>query len=329
MKIIEISPQQYNEISFAEPNTSFYQTSYWANYNTNLGYKPLYIGYIDKNNMYSAMAMILVKKPSLLSKKIAFCPFGFLINYYDKQLLTSFTKDLNKYLSRKGIKTLTINPYVPYNTNKGNNDLLINDLKQLGYIKKQENFIYNIPISEKIKLSEDICVDTYEIKDATDTLLNSNDEYKQLYNAFGNNIKFIVCKLDSEHSINKLKATINDGKASSKQIENVEINNKKISNNKIKIENAQNKLALLEDYINNPNTNSILGITCLINYANRVTRLFTKISDDCYFVDTEKYLNKATYKYVAKLGFDSFYSVAQTNNCQKIDLIGEFTCTIK
>ena len=101
-----------------------------------------YVG-VKKDNKLIAAALLLEEK-SILGKKTFYSPRGFLIDYEDKETLKFFTEELKKYIKKHKGFMLTIDPNVIYrvrtsdgeiiNNDEDKNDMLINNLKDLGYV---------------------------------------------------------------------------------------------------------------------------------------------------------------------------------------------------
>lgn len=333
MKLVEIEPNKFNDLALAEPGESFYQTLNWGDFYSRLGYHPIYVGYKDDSDVYYALALILIKdKESLFSHKTALCPYGFLTNYYDTDLLKNFTKDLKKFLSKKGVGELTINPNVPYVTSRGNNDLLIKNITKLGYKKTKNNILYSNKIEkiEKAKLLEDVYLNSYVVDNAEQAskLFKANPNYENLYNAMGKLVKFIVCEIDTKKSIDELTNKLKDARI---YIENhkEEINNPDLDDNKAMISEKKPILDLLNKYINDNPNNSLLAVTCLVEFNNKVTVLFTDNKKEYQVLNAIGLLNQTTLETIKKLGYDCFDSYTETSDSQKIDLIGEFTYSVK
>lgn len=333
MKLVEIKPNEFNELALSEPNESFYQTANWGEFYSSLGYNPIYIGYIDDHSVYTALALILVKnKESFFSHKTAICPYGYLINYYDKDLLRNFTIDLKKFLSKKGIGELTINPNVTYLTSRGNNDLLIKNITNLGYKKTKNNCFYTYEIDKltNVEQTEDIYLDTYVIENSEQAskLFKANKNYKCLYDAMGKLVKFVVCELDVKTSINKLNKRIEDAK-NYLDLHKEEIDNPDVDKNNKLINEKQSLLDLLNKYSNENTDNQLLAVTCFVEFKNKATILFTDNKKEYESLNTLALINHKTMETLDKLGYKTFDSYTETDNGQKIDLIGEFTYQVK
>lgn len=329
MNIVEIKPDTFDELVLSEPNSTFFQSSNWANFYTNLGYNPLYIGYEDEHHTYQALAMILVEQgASLFNKKAAICPFGFLINYFDTALLNDFIKKLKKFLNKKNINKLTINPNVRYSSGKINNDLLIKNLEKSDFKKTKDNSYYNteiILINEAEKV-EDITIRIRNV-DSNDGLFVSNTNYNNLNKAMENKAHFIVAELDCEKTLNKLNKSVEN---LSKYIEMHQDDyqyDKKVQTRKIKLEEKQKILFLVNKMKNEGNY--LLAVTCLIEYNNTITQLFQEFKDAAEVFNTAEILQEQVLKTITSLGYDCYDSFTENTDSVKIDLIGEFTYQVK
>ncbi len=119
--------------------SSIYQTPYYAFTMNEENYTSMFVGLMD-GNVLKAASLILVYKVN--GFKYALAPRGFLIDYNDENLVTTFTKLIKKYLGKKDIVAIKINPMIikkVYNS-KGyvitDNQLYettFNRLKKLGY----------------------------------------------------------------------------------------------------------------------------------------------------------------------------------------------------
>lgn len=333
MKLVEIKPNEFNELAQSEPNISFYQTTNWGEFYKNIGYQPLYIGYVDEHNIYCALALILIKnKESFFSRKTALCQYGYLINYYDTELLKNFTLDLKKFLSKKGIGQITINPNVAYLTSRGNNELLIKNISNIGYKKTKNNslFVTKIENIPEVKIDEDVYLETYVIENNNQEakLFKENHNYKNLYDAMRRYVKFVVCELDTNRSINELNNKLNNAKTYI-ELHKEEINNDVLDSNRKLVAEKQPLLDLLNKYAHDNTESNLLAVTCFVEFNNKATILFTDSKKDYSVLNAVDLLNSKTLETLSKLGYESFESYIETKTSQKIDLIGEFTYQVK
>ena len=330
MKLVEIQAEEFNKLTQSEPNSSFFQTSNWGDFYSNFEYTPYYLGYVDEQDLYSAFGLFLVQKGSFFSKKQALCPSGFLINYFDTQLLKDFSKDVKKFLSKKGASNLIISPNVKYLTAKGNNDLLIKNMADIGFIKTKSTAIYTTKIGKikRAKATDDICLKAYTVEENNHRLFETNPNYKQLHLAMKNNAKFVVCELDCKKSLEKLTASIAECKNFNEIHQDDFEYFEKIDKNKIDIQNKQKYIELIKQIIND-NANPIIAVTCLIEFNNKITQLFIDGKKEYEAFNSLNVLKQETLKTITKLGYESFDSILANEDSTKTDLIGEFTYRIK
>ena len=118
---------------------SIYQTPYYAFAMNEENYSSMFVGLMDGDVLKGA-SLILVYKVN--GFKYATAPRGFLIDYNDEMLVTTFTKLIKKFLSKKDIVAIKINPMIVkgvYNSlghkimNNKLYDATFERLKKLGY----------------------------------------------------------------------------------------------------------------------------------------------------------------------------------------------------
>lgn len=109
MEIKVINENEFIEFSKKFVPSSVYQTLNYGKVMKNQGYEPLYLGYIEDGFM-KASSLILVYKVN--GFKYALAPRGFLIDYNDSNLIINFTKLIKKFLGKKDIVAVKINPMI-------------------------------------------------------------------------------------------------------------------------------------------------------------------------------------------------------------------------
>ena len=145
MHIKELSIAEFD--SFAENFmiSSYYQSSSYAIFMTERGYDYEFIGYVDELGVIKAAALILIKKIGL-SSRYGYSPKGFLIDYFDHDLLKNFLEALRKYYEKK-LVFIKINPEIAIGeidpvtkiTNYNHNIIVRDYLKELGFLKLKDN----------------------------------------------------------------------------------------------------------------------------------------------------------------------------------------------
>ena len=138
MHIIALTELQFKNYSNLHSKKNYKQSVEYARLKGINGYKPIYLGLIDDNNDVHAATLILEK--GINNKhKFGYIPSGYLINFYNLDLLKTFTIELKNYLKKQNYIYVRINPlinYQVYNSDfilKENNSGIINELKKLDY----------------------------------------------------------------------------------------------------------------------------------------------------------------------------------------------------
>lgn len=125
MKIVELSNTQFDEYANMHPLSSYCQTSKYALVMTDNGYSYDYIGMVDDQNHIVAAALILTKRIKG-SIKYGYSPNGFLVNFYDKEILKVFLKLLTDHYRKKDFIFIKFNPEIIIGETSLNNRLTMN-----------------------------------------------------------------------------------------------------------------------------------------------------------------------------------------------------------
>ena len=119
--------------------SSMYQTPYYAFTMNEQNYYSMFLGLMD-GNVLKAASLVLVYK--INGFKYAIAPRGFLIDYNDPQLTQTFTKLIKKYLGKRDIVAIKINPMIVRKVYDSAGHTIINNklynitfenLKKMGY----------------------------------------------------------------------------------------------------------------------------------------------------------------------------------------------------
>lgn len=249
MQIIELNELQFKNYSNMHSRKNYKQSVEYATLEETKGYKKLYLGLLDENNNVHAACMILEKQMNG-KFKFGYCPSGYLINFYNFNLLEIFTKELKIYLKKLNYVYLRITPllnYQVYNSDfilKENNTSIINILKKLNYNYIPNNSKYKMVLNAndinttfakfKRSLRRNIndClkkgITVYQgNQDDIDNFLNLIDNkeyYQKMMNKFNNpnnNFEFYFAKLSPETYINNYRYLLKK-----EQINNDNLNNK-------------------------------------------------------------------------------------------------------
>ena len=109
MEIKLLTNAEFLEFSKKFQPSSIYQTVEYAFTMQKQGYDAMFTGLMD-NNYLKAASLILVNKVN--GFKYAIAPRGFLIDYNDDELLANFTKLIKKFLGKRDIVAIKINPMI-------------------------------------------------------------------------------------------------------------------------------------------------------------------------------------------------------------------------
>lgn len=149
MEIRIINEKVFDEYSKDHILRSFYQTSAYGEVMKDFGYEPMYIaGYEDENIL--AASLILTKKMGA-NMKYGYAPRGFLLNYYDNALFTSFTHALKNFLLKRSfvfvkinpeITTAAIHPRTKERVEYKRNTSLTYSFQELDYYKLRDNIYF-------------------------------------------------------------------------------------------------------------------------------------------------------------------------------------------
>lgn len=150
MKIVELSRSQFEEFANNHPLRSHYQSYNYGQLLSEYYFDYYLIGYVDNNDSIKAASLILINKVTKIWN-YAYAPKGFLIDYKDEDLVKKFTHDLKKYLKRKKVVMLKINPEIiigeireenNFQTVYNDNVKIVDMLTKYDYVKLRNNLYF-------------------------------------------------------------------------------------------------------------------------------------------------------------------------------------------
>ena len=183
MDIREIDGDTFNDFANSHILKNYFQTKQYGELMSHSDFKTMYIGaYV--NNDIVAGSLILYKTigPSM---KYGYAPRGFLIDYYDQDLLSMFTKKIKDFFFKKGYAFIKINPEITYSRidfekqskiiNTKNKEL-IEKLKELGYDKLKDNLYFESMLP---KYTPVIYLPTFNLDSMDSNTLDNAEEAKK------------------------------------------------------------------------------------------------------------------------------------------------------
>lgn len=150
MKIVTLSPEQFDRFAEKHKYKNYFQTSNYGNLMTKFGYSSHYLGIVSDTNKLIG-ATLLIYKQVFMSNKIAYAPRGILFNYDNEELLEEAIKKIKQTLSKQGFMLLRMDPYIPLTirdskgaiinfNNKG--ETIIDNLISIGFSYKGKNSFF-------------------------------------------------------------------------------------------------------------------------------------------------------------------------------------------
>ena len=112
MKIVNLSPVQFDTFAKNHRYRNYYQTSAYGNVMLKFGYNVQYLGFVSNTEKLIGATLIIYKEV-FMGNKIAYAPRGILYNYDNVDNLKDLITKLKKTLSKQGFMFLRIDPYIP------------------------------------------------------------------------------------------------------------------------------------------------------------------------------------------------------------------------
>lgn len=154
MKLKNLSIFEFDKFAESHPLGSYHQSSNYALLASEQGYVYDLLGFVDDQGNIYAASLILSKKIGMFTR-YGYAPKGFLIDYYNQNLLKEFTQALIKYYYKKNFAFIKINPEISIGTmdykNKrityNKNQIIDSTLKSLNFrkLEGEKHFETKIP----------------------------------------------------------------------------------------------------------------------------------------------------------------------------------------
>lgn len=324
MHIINLTELQFKNYSKIHSRKNYKQSVEYAKIKEHNGYTPLYLGLVDNANNVHAATLILEKKINN-KHKYGYVPNGYLINFYNLDLLRTFTIELKNYLKKANYIYIRVNPllnYQVYDSNfilKENNSGIINEFKKLEYefipdTSKYKMILKTHDINSTFKnfkrslrrninncLKKGITVYQGTPSDIEDflKLVENKNRYQNIINTFvtnDNKFEFYLAKINPETYINNYRYLIKKEQLNNDNL-NQKLKNPAVKKTKNLLERKMNSDRLLTTY----NNELINGTKILKDYPNGVIISgvgIIKNGNVIYFIK-ECYINE--FKYIRSI----------------------------
>lgn len=293
MEIVELTELQFKNYSNMHSRKNYKQSIEYAKLEETKGYKKLFLGLVDEQSNVHAATLILEK--NLNGKyKYGYVPNGYLLNFFNINLLEIFTRELKEYLKKLNYIYIRLTPimnYQIYNSNfilKENNNAIINELKKLGYeyipnTSKYKMFLTanNINntfqsfkrtlrrnINDCLKKGITVHMGTPNEIDEFLNLIDKKEYYKkmaEIYNNPNNKFEFYLAKINPETYINNYRYLLKK-----EQINNEQLNLKLKDPNVKKTNNLLNKKMTSDSLLTRYHSEIINGTNIYTKYPNGI-----------------------------------------------------------
>ncbi|MBR6113459.1 MAG: peptidoglycan bridge formation glycyltransferase FemA/FemB family protein, partial [Bacilli bacterium] len=144
MKIITLTGNQFEDFAKKHKYRSYFQTLSYAKLMKTDGYDYHLLGFLNNSNELIGASMILFKK-IFFNYKIAYAPYGFLIDYTNSDIIEEITEKLKILLYKQKFLFLKINPRIECSKRDKDGNIIsynpeINDIME---ILQKNDYIHN------------------------------------------------------------------------------------------------------------------------------------------------------------------------------------------
>ncbi len=140
MVLKELTSNEFNRFTNYFSTHSLYQTVEYGLVMNHQKFESVFLGLINEQNQILAATLILIDQTH--NFKYAYAPRGFLMDYTQYELFEIFTREIKKYLGKRNVIAIKLNPYVLRYTHEpwqhltrkdSNYDTIFEHFKSLGY----------------------------------------------------------------------------------------------------------------------------------------------------------------------------------------------------
>ena len=140
MEIRQLTAEEFDNFAKNYPYKNFYQTAEYGTLMDRHAFNDYYLGLIDDANNLVAATLILVNRV-VIGYKWGYCPRGYLIDYKNEELVSSFTRLLTDFLKKRNFMFIKIDPQIIYKSHENtgeinslvDNEAIYNTLINCGY----------------------------------------------------------------------------------------------------------------------------------------------------------------------------------------------------
>ena len=113
--ITNIEAATFDQFVCTHPKNHFLQTSTWGDFKgASAEWSAERVGMVNDNDELVAAALVLIRKLPLVNKTFIYIPRGFVLDFHDQDLLTSFTQAFTTYAKTKRAIFFKIDPDIKY-----------------------------------------------------------------------------------------------------------------------------------------------------------------------------------------------------------------------
>lgn len=148
--MIELNEEEFRIFLDKHPLKTFLQTPEIAKIRQSNGWNVYYLGYKENDVLVAATMIISIR--NFFNKKMFYAPRGILIDYNNKELLSSFVTELKKFVKRNDGYILRIDPYIINKQRDIDGSVVSNGVDNTHIVKTIENVGFkSISTHEQVK----------------------------------------------------------------------------------------------------------------------------------------------------------------------------------
>ena len=327
-----ISKEDFDNFSYKQENIHYMQSLSWGDYTKTINHQtPYYLGLIDEQNNIIAITLLL-QNYLKFNYSYFYAPYGFIINYNNKDLLKEMTTQVIKFIKEKKAVFFKMNPNITENQE------IINNLKSIGYKHHNTNNLptYTFNTNKELRQDDYSLVIDYTTGYKEDLKkLNYPENYQTLYEIFtGNNNSnalIFIEKLNCSKTIKLLEEKL---KKINNQISILPIDNlSKLAKEKLanltKQKNSINEeINKYKEYKTKYSTNIILSSQLMLIYNDIAWVIESRIHNDLPEININNFIFHEHINYCNEHNIKIYNNYEKLENMEELKYIGEFTFII-